>query len=96
VAELSDTLAMLRCKQVQYKQAKTPAAIFAAGTAFRCAVCEHADALLDAAEERDRLRNAARWLAENPKGTPVPEWVDVAVNGKGGLSHGSGGEIGVE
>jgi hypothetical protein len=30
--------------------------------------------------EVERLRGAARWLASNPPETPVPDWVDAAVN----------------
>lgn len=37
--------------------------------------------LATAEGERDTLRKAAHWLASHAPGTPVPEWVDAAVNG---------------
>ena len=43
---------------------------------------------MNAEAEARTLRAAARWLAENEPGTPMPDWVDRAVNGRSSI-HGS-------
>lgn len=39
------------------------------------------DQLHEAWAERDAMRKCAEWFAENEPGTPVPEWIDEAMNG---------------